>query len=197
MIAANDTLAPGQYRRLEIPRMTQEQSHAFLEMQRGRDLAAHVRRSKQQIKQSPTALWIAGNLAGEQPRFWGDNKGGWPVLFGLTQKWDWNRAEKIKAGLQDAYYERDLLARYWFNTYEEADRVQCAFYQGMRSNFEDALGKYLSFDPEVRLPAIDSAIRGHAASMRFEIWNDKEFLEHLTWLLAAARAYAQRHGYEL
>lgn len=168
MTAANDTLAPGHCKRLEIPALTQEQGLAFSEI-------------------GPTALWIGGNLTGAQPRFWGDNQGGWPVLFGLTQKWAWKRADRLQKGLHDAYYERDLIARYWFDTWEEADKVQCMLFQNMRDRFDDALGKYLSFDPEVRLSSLDAEIRKHAESIKAEVWTDPELVSRMNWLLAVAQ----------
>lgn len=188
MMPANDQ-API-YPELVIPELTDEQNQAWWNLVHGKHPPGLTKRRLERL--APTALWIAGNHYGEQPRYIGDNRGGWPILFGPTQKWAWDRREKLKHVGREPYFPRGLIARYWFNTWEEMDLVQCALWQSMRDHFEEALDGFLSFDPDLGLPAIDRKIRSLADAVRAECRSDAEWLRFLDMQIACARAYPQR-----
>lgn len=169
---ANDdaTSDPRRFKRLAIPKLTAERRFAFEEL-------------------APTALWIAANLAGPQQRYWGDNLGGWPVLMGLTQYWE----DRRSAGLAstEPYQERALILRFWFDDWDEADRVWQATYKNLRASFDDAKGDWMSFTCDTAAPVLlERQIRAEAAAIKAEVWTDTEMLRRFDWMIAAARKMA-------
>jgi hypothetical protein len=165
--AANDT-APGvRYNRLVVPKLTPERRFAFEEI-------------------APTALWIAANLTGAQQRFWGDNQGGWPVMMGLTQSWEDRKSAALAAN--EPYQERALIARFWCDEWDEADRLWQDTYGSLRTHFDDGRGEWMSFTgDESSLALLTSEIRRHAGRNRTEIWTDAEMLRRFDWLILAAK----------
>lgn len=160
---------PTLYRRHVARRLTAEQNFAFKEL-------------------SPAALWLAGNLDGPQPRALGDNRGGWPVEMGLTQRWA-GLSEDNQFVDRDAYNKRGVFYRLWCDHYDLADRLQCAVFQALRvsGRVEPAIGEWMSLDADMTLDDLSAVVLGEASRLRIETWTDDDMIRRFDDLIAMAR----------
>lgn len=172
IVAANSNVPSTRYHRLDVPRLNRLQVFAFKEI-------------------APTALCIWANLAGSQPRHWGDNIGGWPVLLGLTQAWPDHRSAQMS--LNEPYQERALVARLWCETWDEADLLWQRVYQALRGCFRDGRREWMDFDAGADLADITGVILDQARHNKIATWTDAEMICRLDDLLAMA-ARVQREG---
>lgn len=156
---------PACFKRLEIPKLSAERRFAFQEI-------------------APTALCVYANLSGAQQRYWGDNMGGWPVLMSLTQAWEDQRSRVLDKS--EPYNPRALVARFWCDTWDQADALWQDTYSGLRDQFDDGRGEWMSFF-EANLEGLTAAIRKHAEARRVDIWTDAEMVSRFDYLIAIAK----------
>lgn len=138
---------------------------------------------------APGAIWLAAPLRGAIPRRWGDNRGGWPVKISCTQYWGMRKDEKLEGRDALPWDEMDFIGRWWFDSYDIADRIRCELLNGLKQQdvFEDAKGAWLSFDPDFGLFRIECEIRRIAREARHEVQTDRDLLRSIEWQLALAR----------
>ena len=132
---------------------------------------------------NPSAFWIGGNLDGVQPVKFGDNRGRWPVRFGVTSKWKFDRAEK---NLTDAFNARGLLLRYWVafdaghrRSWAAAERLHVAVYHALAPVMDKALSNYVALDPDVTLDGLDREVRAAALGLSLPLATDRDLAAHL------------------
>ncbi|ADJ23001.1 hypothetical protein Hden_1188 [Hyphomicrobium denitrificans ATCC 51888] len=145
---------------------------------------------------APGAIWLAGPLRGAIPRGWGDNRGGWPIKISCTAYWGMRKDEKLEGRDALPWDDMDFIGRWWFDSYDMADRVRCDLLNELmrREIYEDAKGAWLSFDPDFGLDLIDAEIRRISISKKYEVLTDRELLRSLTWQLELARKVSETMG---
>lgn len=151
--------------RLHVPKLTATQSDVFREI-------------------APTALWVAANLDGAQPTRFGDNRGSWPVAMGLTQAWGDFKSAQLRA--DEPFHERAVVARYWCDAFDHADRLWSATCAQLAGRFDDARGEWMSFEPGTTLAVIDRAVRAAAVVLSVDVLTDREMVEHLEAMIFIA-----------
>lgn len=141
------------------------------------------------------ALWIAGNLDGPQARRLGDNRGAWPIDMGLTQRWS-GLTEDNQFADSDPNEKRGVMLRFWCDSYDVADRLQCAVYRHLKELdvAEAGLGSWLNLVPQTTLADVSAHILNAAARMGIETLTDDEMIRHLDGVIAMARACEGRGG---
>lgn len=161
---------PHRHRRLVVPRLSSARRFAFEEI-------------------APTSLCFLANLAGSQPRFWGDNRGGWPVLMRLSQTWEDRKSGELERN--EPYQQRALITRLWCDEWDDADRLWQASYKTLRGRFEDGQSEWMSFDAETTLDVLTAAALDSAKRLRIETWTDDEMLRRFDDLNAMAQKYME------
>lgn len=139
---------------------------------------------------NPAAFWIGGNLDGAQPKSFSDQRGSWPIRFGVTQVWKFNAAEKK---LCDAFFERGLLLRYWcrfdagaLKSWSAAERLQVAAIKALEPHFAPALNNFEALDPDVTLDGLNAVVTDAARGLGIEVLTCRELADHLESLVRIA-----------
>lgn len=167
---------PTLYPKHLVPRLTDEQRLAFKECRM-------------------CALWVAGNLDGPEPRYMGDNRGAWPVDMGLTQRWS-GLTEDHQFDGSDPNEKRGVVLRFWCDSYDIADRLQCAVYRHLKDTdvADAALGTWINLTPQTTLADLAAHILNVAARLGIETLTDDEMVRHLDGVVAMARTFEARGG---
>jgi hypothetical protein len=121
----------------------------------------------------PVAVYVAGNISGPEPRYFGDNRGAWPILLGIVRSWrdsvtpHMDRLSPIRA--------RGVLFRVWTPSSADAHRLMAAIEGLVRDRVEQMRGNWLDFGPDTDARLFETEV--HALAARIGIaptWDDED-----------------------
>jgi hypothetical protein len=137
---------------------------------------------------APWAVYVAGNIQGPEPRFFGDNAGAWPILLGKSRSWHDTVTEEM-----DRYSPiktRGMLFRLWTPGYADANRLLAGIDGLIRSQVDQLRGRWLDFGPDTDVALFRDDVREVAKRIKVSAWDDGELRCFLDQLIAEEQAAA-------
>jgi len=145
---------------------------------------------------NPAAFWIGGNLDGAQPKSFADQRGSWPIRFGVTQVWKFNAAEKK---LCDAFFERGLLLRYWcrfdagaLESWAAAEQLQVRAIKALEPQLGPALNNFEALCPDVTLAGLNAVVLEEARGLGIDVLSCRDLAAHLESVVRIGNGMGER-----
>lgn len=131
------------------------------------------------------ALYVAGPKHPVSKRI-GDNRGCWPIRFGVTQAWQ----DQITNGLDGAspLYWQGMLFRVWCATPASASVLESLIREELPREMEPLRKTWLDFGPELDVRRLEKAIRKIASDHNIRTWTDAEMVKYLQEIEAEPKA---------
>lgn len=122
------------------------------------------------------ALYVAGPAHPVSKRI-GDNRGCWPIKFGVTQAWQ-DQITNMLDGSAPLYWQ-GMLFRVWCSTPTSAQLLESLVRSDLPDDWEPLRKAWVDFGPELDVTALEKAIRRIATDHNIRTWNDVELVKHL------------------
>lgn len=124
----------------------------------------------------PAAVYVAG-ADGPEPRRWGDNMGAWPVLLGITKRWD----DTITPNMDrfSPMRWRGVLFRVWTLSPEHAKRLLRLMDGLIRDRVEQLRGSWLDFGPDFDRATFAGEVATMAKRAGIAAWDDEDFYREI------------------